>query len=158
MFDRTPLCEPRPGGQGRNLPAPVPPPSPGRRPRAFQAVLFHGLLTACCAGCVAPPVPMGPAVLLSAHPNPSPDGAYTVSWAPVGGASRYRLHENGALRYEGPGLTVAVADRADGSYFYALTYCVVAFGIEACNFKGAEVTVTVSRSRGLEGDGDADAG
>ena len=101
---------------------------------------------------------MGPTVLLTAHPNPSPDGAYTVSWAPVGGASKYRLHENGALRYEGPDLTFAVADRADGSYFYALTYCVVAFGIEACNFKGADVTVRVSRRNAFEDDGDGDAG
>ena len=97
-------------------------------------------------------------MLLNAHPNPSPDGAYTVSWTPVGGASEYRLRENGALRYEGPDLTLAVAGRADGSYFYALTYCVVAFGIEGCDFKGAEVTVTVSRRNAFEDAGDRDAG
>ena len=107
---------------------------------------------------MAPSVPTGPTVLLTAHPNPSPDGAYTVSWAPVTGASSYRLHENGALRHEGPELAFSVADKPDGSYLYALTYCVIAFGIEACNFKGAEVTVTVSRPNSYSGDSDTDAG
>ena len=106
---------------------------------------MFGLVLGGLAGCVTPSVQMSPAALLAAHPNPSADGAYTVSWAPIGAASKYRLHENGALLYEGPNLAKGVTDRAEGTYVYALTYCVVAFGIEACNFRGAETTVTVTR-------------
>ena len=105
----------------------------------MSASLLAGL-----AGCVTPPVPVAPAAFLTAHPNPAPDGAYTVSWAPVTGASAYRLHENGALSYEGPDTAHAYADKAEGSYTYSLTYCVVAFGIEACNFRAAAADVTVT--------------
>ena len=157
MNDTNPLCEPRSGGQGGAPLSSAAHRSPGRPARFLQRLLLASVLAG-AAGCVTPTVPMGPTVLLTAHPNPSPDGAYSVSWAPVGGASKYRLHENGALRYEGPDLAFTVADRADGSYFYALTYCVVAFGIEACNFKGAEVTVTVSRDSPAEDADEADGG
>ena len=158
MTYANPACEPRSGGRGH---APLPPArrrSPGRSARCFRWALTASVLAG-VAGCVGPSGPIGPTVLLTAHPNPSADGAFTVSWAPVAGASKYRLHENGAARYEGPDLAFAVADAADGSYVYALTWCVVAFGIEACNFKGAELTVTVSRHRdSAEDTGQRDGG
>ena len=138
-------CGPGPGGQGgRRLPR-TPSEPPGSLARFFRCCALFGLVLGWLAGCVTPSVQMSPTALLAAHPNPSADGAYTISWAPIGAASKYRLHENGLLLYEGPNLARAVTDRAEGTYVYALTYCVVAFGIEACNFQGAETTVTVTR-------------
>ena len=147
MTDTNRLCEPRSGGQGGVPLSSAVRRSPGRPARIFQCLLLSGAVLAGGAGCVTPSVPMAGAAFLTAHPNPAPEGAYTVSWTPVGGASRYRLHENGALAYDGPELSHPFADKADGSYTYALTYCVVAFGIEACNFRAPidEVTVTVTR-------------
>ena len=108
--------------------------------RIAQASLIPlGLL-----GCAAPMMPAG-ITTLWAQPNPSADGAYTLLWSHVAGATKYRLFEDGELAFEGFGASHAVADQPDGSYTYSLTYCVEAFGIEACNLRPmhAEVTVVV---------------
>ena len=69
------------------------------------------------------------------------------------GTSRRRLEvpalrERRARLRGRAGTAHACAEKAEGSYTYSLTYCVVAFGIEACNFKApaADVTVTVTGS------------
>ena len=80
---------------------------------------------------------------MSANPNPSADGAYTVSWTPVRAASRYRLYENGVLSYEGPANASRYTGMAAGSYAYSLSYCVSAFGVEVCNLGPVASTVTV---------------
>lgn len=80
---------------------------------------------------------------LTAQPNPSADGAYTLLWSHVAGATKYRLFEDGELAFEGFGISHAVADQPDGSYAYSLTYCVEAFGIEACNLRPTQAEVTV---------------
>lgn len=97
-------------------------------------------------GCVAPTVRLDLPVL-SANPNPSTDGAYTVSWTPIRGASKYQLYEDGKASYVGTDRSHSFVDKAEGSYTYALSYCVTALGIEACNFRAAvaDVTVTVIR-------------
>ncbi|MYF50921.1 MAG: hypothetical protein F4220_12320, partial [Gammaproteobacteria bacterium] len=38
---------------------------------------------------------------LSAAPNPSSNGSYTVSWTAVSGASRHQLYEGSALVFDG---------------------------------------------------------
>ena len=93
---------------------------------------------------------LGPAVgkpVLSANPNPSTDGSYSVSWTPIRGASRYRLYENGLLSYEGPARVHAYQGRAAGTYTYSLSYCVMAFDIEACRLDSgiSSVNVVVTR-------------
>ena len=90
---------------------------------------------------------------LTAQPNPSQDGAYTLFWSPVAGATKYRLFEDGELAFEGFGASHAIADQPDGSYTYSLTYCVEAFGIEACNLRPvqAEVTVVVKTRQSASG-------
>ena len=66
---------------------------------------------------------------LSAQPNPSSNGSYTVSWQAVTLANSYRLHESTdggktwASVYEGPQLTKAFAGKADGDYAYQLDAC-----------------------------------
>ena len=107
------------------------------RPAAWVGLLALGLF-----GCAAPMVHIGTAPL-RAQPNPSTDGAYTVLWAPVAGATKYRLFEDGELAFEGYSLSHAVTGKPDGSYSYSLTYCVVAFGIEACQLGPTQAELTV---------------
>lgn len=80
---------------------------------------------------------------LSVTPNPSTDGAYTVAWTAIGSASKYQLHENGKLSYQGTAQSKAYAGKPAGSYTYSLTYCVIALGIEACNIPLGQPSVTV---------------
>jgi len=107
-----------------------------------RPVAWAGLLTLGLFGCAAPMVHIG-ATPLRAQPNPSTDGAYTVLWAPVAGATKYRLFEDGELAFEGYSLSHAVTGKPDGSYNYSLTYCVVAFGIEACQLGPTQAELTV---------------
>ena len=106
--------------------------------RIAQASLISlGLL-----GCAAPMMPAGISTL-TAQPNPSADGAYTLYWSQVAGATKYRLFEDGELAFEGAGASHAVTGQSDGAYTYSLTYCVEAFGIEACNLRPLQAEVTV---------------
>ena len=100
-------------------------------------------------GCMVPTLSVSlPA--LSATPNPSTDGAYTVAWTAIGGASKYQLHENGELSYQGTAHSKAYAGKPTGSYTYSLTYCVIALGIEACNIPPGQPSVTVRVSKPQE--------
>lgn len=111
-----------------------------------RASLTIGLWVICfAAGCAAPAVRLEMPIL-SATPNPSTDGAYTVSWTPIRGASKYQLYEDGKVSYVGARRSHSYVDKAEGTYTYALSYCVTALGIEACNFRAAvaDVTVTVT--------------
>ena len=116
--------------------------------RRWRRVAWASLVPLGLLGCVTPTMPTMPASItaLAAQPNPSADGAYTLRWPHVVGATRYRLFENGELAYEGFRLSHAVAGKPDGSYTYSLTYCVEAFGIEVCQLRPvrAEVTVVVA--------------
>ena len=93
-------------------------------------------------GCVAAPIGAGGA-MLTALPNPSSDGAYRVSWTPVRGATRYRLHENGVLSHEGSATSRGYTGKPAGSYTYVLTVCVLAFDLEACSLRPATAPLTV---------------
>jgi len=84
------------------------------------------------AGCAAPSITVG-SPTLTARPNPSPDGSYTVSWTPIAGASAYRLLEDGALSYEGPALSRGYVGKAVGNYTYSLTYCISVLGVKICD-------------------------
>lgn len=119
--------------------------------RIAQAILIPlGLL-----GCAVPMMPTGISTL-TAQPNPSQDGAYTLFWSHVAGATKYRLFEDGELAFEGVGASHAVTGQPDGAYTYSLTYCVEAFGIEACNLRPvhAEVTVVVRNRESASGSPD----
>ena len=88
---------------------------------------------------------------LSASPNPSATGAYTVSWTAIADATRYHLYEDGTLSYAGTARSKAYSGKDPGAYTYTLTYCLyVAFpfpaGTTVCdlpsNFDAVEVTVS----------------
>lgn len=113
--------------------------------RRWRRVAWASLMPLGLLGCVTPTMPTS-ITALAAQPNPSADGAYTLRWPHVVGATRYRLFENDELAYEGFRLSHAVAGKPDGSYTYSLTYCVEAFGIEVCQLRPvrAEVTVVVA--------------
>ena len=81
--------------------------------------------------------------VLTANPNPAPDGAYRLAWTPVRGATRYRLHENGHPSHEGPETWREYAGMAPGSYTYVVTACVLAFDIEACSLRPVAAPLTV---------------
>lgn len=126
-----------------------------RRPEAvnrWRRIALASLLPLGLFGCAAPMMPAG-ITTLTAQPNPSADGAYTLLWSPVAGATKYRLLEDGKLAFEGFGISHAVAGQPAGSYTYSLTYCVEAFGIEACNLRPvqAEVTVVVRNRESASG-------
>ncbi|MCY3793848.1 MAG: hypothetical protein OXG51_05660 [Gammaproteobacteria bacterium] len=119
--------------------------------RIAQASLIQlGLL-----GCAAPMMPAGISTL-TALPNPSADGAYTLLWSHVASATKYRLFEDGELAFEGFSTSHAVADQPDGFYTYSLTYCVEAFGIEACNLRPMQAEVTVVVKTRKPGSGSAE--
>ena len=61
---------------------------------------------------------------LSASPNPSANGKYTVSWTAITGASHYQLLEDGAGVYTGTSRSKAFTGKAPGKYRYTLSYCV----------------------------------
>ena len=115
-----------------------------KAPSRWGRIAWASLLPLGLLGCVAQMMPAG-VTMLTAQPNPSTDGAYTVLWPHVPGAAKYRLFEDGELAFEGFSLSHAVANKPNGSYRYALTYCVEAFGFEACHLRPlrAEVTVVV---------------
>lgn len=121
--------------------------------RRWRRVAWASLMPLGLLGCVTPTMPTMPASItaLAAQPNPSTDGAYTLRWPHVVGATRYRLFENDELAYEGFRLSHAVAGKPDGSYTYSLTYCVEAFGIEVCQLRPvrAEVTVVVAMRQSM---------
>lgn len=118
----------------------------------WRRIALAGLIPLGLLGCAAPMMPAGISTL-AAQPNPSTDGAYTLFWSHVAGATKYRLFENGELAFEGVGASHAVTGQPDGSYTYSLTYCVEAFGIEACNLRAvqAEVTVVVRNRESASG-------
>ena len=60
---------------------------------------------------------------LSATPNPSANGSYTVSWTSVAGASKYQLREDGTIVFEGKARSKAFSGKPAGSYAYTLSYC-----------------------------------
>ncbi len=126
-------------------------PGPANRARRAAAIAGGILLTMACAcwlaGCVAPAFGVGAGVVTAA-PNPSPDGSYRVSWAPIGGAVRYRLHENGSLSHEGSETFREYVDKPPGTYTYVLTVCVLAFDIEACPLRPAAPPLTVTVAAG----------
>ena len=140
-------CSGRAAGDRRQAPLPI----GGFRARLTQRIkiaktAFVGLVALCgIHGCMVPTMSVGlPA--LSATPNPSTDGAYTVAWSAIGGASKYQLHENGKLSYQGTARSQAYAGKPAGAYAYSLTYCIVALGIEAYNIPPGLASVTVSVS------------
>ena len=118
--------------------------------RRWRRVAWASLVPLGLLGCVTPTMPAS-ITALAAQPNPSADGAYTLRWPHVVGATRYRLFENGELAYEGFRLSHAVAGKPDGSHTYSLTYCVEAFGIEVCQLRPvrAEVTVVVATRQSM---------
>ena len=88
---------------------------------------------------------------LSVSPNPSSDGAYTVTWTAIPAASAYQLHEGATLVYKGAARTKAFSGKAAGSYTYTLTYCLtVPFPspTTTCNLPSSFTAVTVTVSGG----------
>ncbi|MDE0062059.1 MAG: fibronectin type III domain-containing protein, partial [Gammaproteobacteria bacterium] len=86
---------------------------------------------------------------LSAEPNPSADGDYTVRWTAIAAATKYQLLEDDTLSYEGTSLSKGYTGKAAGSYEYTLTYCLYVpypSPTTVCNVPSnyAAVTVTVS--------------
>lgn len=77
---------------------------------------------------------------LTASPNPSDTGTYTVSWPAVPGAASYVLLENGIPRsdYNGTALSWSSPSRPDGDYVYQLQTC-----SGTCGAPGPSVTETV---------------
>lgn len=118
----------------------------------LRRIALAGLVQVGLLGCAASMMPAGISAL-TAQPNPSADGAYTLLWSHVAGATRYRLFEEGKLAFEGVGASHAVTGQPDGTYTYSLTYCVEALGIEACNLRPmqAEVTVVVKTRKPVSG-------
>ena len=110
--------------------------------RIAKAALIGWMALCGVLGCMAPTMSIS-LPLLSATPNPSTDGAYTVVWSAIGGASKYQLYENGELSYQGTARSQAYAGKPTGSYAYSLTYCVLALSIEACNIPSGLPSVTV---------------
>ncbi len=90
------------------------------RVRAYNRVTGYGAWSAIKSETVsAPAVPGG----LRANPNPSHNGAWSVSWNGAAGAGSYRLQEsaNGAswtLKYNSTGHSWSTSNRANGSYRY----------------------------------------
>ena len=129
---------------------------PGPRARAvrggrrFRAVLGAAgrlawlAVAVFAAGCAAPSITVG-SPTLTARPNPSLDGSYSVRWTPIAGASAYRLLEDGAPSYEGPSLSRVYVGKAAGGYTYSLTYCISVLGVQVCDLRTGirDVTVTV---------------
>jgi len=64
------------------------------------------------------PLPGTPTLSVS-NPHPDPGCCYTISWATVSGATKYRLYENGLPVYEGPQIPQTFCHWS-GTY----TYCV----------------------------------
>ena len=86
---------------------------------------------------------------ISASPNPSANGSYTVSWSAVAGATRYQLLEGGKIAYQGTARSKAFSGKAAGTHAYTLTYCQhIGFPVGAtiCNLPSGfdALTVTVS--------------
>ena len=83
---------------------------------------------------------------LTASPNPSTDGSYTVSWSPILTAESYQLYENGKLVHDGAGTSWSFTGKAAGTYKYTLEYCELIFDEEFCDRQSgyAALTVTVT--------------
>jgi len=88
----------------------------------------------------APPVPTG----LSATPNPSQNGFYTVSWNASTGATSYVLEWNPnsvgwSQRYSGAALSKAESGITAGAYSYRVSACVNG---TTCSAPSASINVT----------------
>ena len=82
---------------------------------------------------------------LTASPNPSTDGSYTVSWTAIPNAESYQLYEDGTLVYDSTGTSWSFSGKAAGSYEYTLEFCELIFDEEMCFGSGyAALTVTVT--------------
>jgi len=86
---------------------------------------------------------------LSATPNPSANGSYTVSWTQVASAISYQLHEGSTVVFNGRKLSKAFSGKPAGSYAYTLSYCTYILNPRrrvSCNLPSNfdALTVTVS--------------
>ena len=83
---------------------------------------------------------------LTASPNPSSDGSYTVSWRAILTAESYQLYENGNLVYDSTGTSWSFTGKAAGTYKYTLEFCELIFDEEFCDQPSgyAALTVTVT--------------
>ena len=82
---------------------------------------------------------------LTASPNPSTDGSYTVSWTAIPNAESYQLYEDGTLVYDSTGTSWSFSGKAAGSYEYTLEFCELIFDEEMCFGSGyTALTVTVT--------------
>ena len=83
---------------------------------------------------------------LTASPNPSTDGSYTVSWAAVPNAESYQLYENGRLVYDSTGTSWSFSGKTVGGYKYTLEFCELIYDEEHCDLPSgyAALTVTVT--------------
>ncbi|MDE0451524.1 MAG: Ig-like domain-containing protein [Gammaproteobacteria bacterium] len=83
---------------------------------------------------------------LTASPNPSNDGSYTVSWSAIPAAESYDLFEDGVSVYHGTETTRSFSGKAAGSYTYTLEFCELIFDEELCDIGSgyAALTVTVT--------------
>lgn len=66
--------------------------------------------------------------VVSVSPSPSTNGAYTVSWTSVAGATRYVLKETPAggsevTAYDGSALSWSASSKPDGTYSYRVQAC-----------------------------------
>ncbi|MDE0223240.1 MAG: fibronectin type III domain-containing protein, partial [Spirochaetaceae bacterium] len=92
---------------------------------------------------------------LTADPNPSPNGSYTVSWTPALVAGQYRLQESidgGTTWPKSHTLTAtqkAFSGKADGAYVYQVQSCIhigTPVGWACTPLVASQLTVTVARS------------
>ncbi|MYK82115.1 MAG: hypothetical protein F4024_05985, partial [Gammaproteobacteria bacterium] len=92
---------------------------------------------------------------LTADPNPSPNGSYTVSWTPALVAGQYRLQESTEGSTATPKthtLTAtqkAFSGKADGTYVYQVQSCIhigTPVGWVCTPLVASQLTVTVARS------------
>ena len=83
---------------------------------------------------------------ITSSENPSTDGSYTVSWAPILTAENYQLYESGKRVYDAAGTYWRAFGKAAGTYTYRLEYCGPIFDVEVCEQQPpyAPLTVTVS--------------
>ena len=88
---------------------------------------------------------------ISASPNPSDNGAYTVSWTAIALATKYQLLEDNRIVYEGGARSKAFSGKTAGSYAYTLTYCrPIGFPVAntVCNLPSNFDAVTVTVNSG----------
>ncbi len=81
---------------------------------------------------------------LTASPNPSTDGSYTVSWTAIPNAESYQLYEDGTLVYDSTGTSWSFSGKAAGSYEYTLEFCELIFDEEHCDLPSGYGSLTVT--------------